>query len=281
MLSRELFGTVTLYDLFLAVVILVGAFFGTKLLVTYMRRSIKDKVSKDHLQIIVKAMYYGIMIIALLTVLPLLGVQISGLLLAGGFAGIIIGFASQNIVSNLISGIFLMIERPIKIGDAVNIDGTMGIVNDIKIMSTIVRTYEGLFVRIPNIRVFTGTLTNFVSNIVRRFSYTIGIRYRDDAELAISVIKKLIENEPMALVNPAPMVFVSELGESSVNIQVHIWAPTTDWFALRNEMLWKIKKNLEANGIQIPFPQRVLWFEKPADSDQLEPGTKTIDKTDS
>jgi small-conductance mechanosensitive channel len=269
MFSRELFGAVTLYDIILAVAILAGAFFGTKLLVVYMRRTMKDRVSKDHLEIIVKISYYSILIIALLTILPLLGVQISGILLAGGFAGIIIGFASQNVVSNLISGVFLMIERPIKIGNAVNIDGTIGIVNDIKIMSTIVRTFEGLFVRIPNIKVFTGTLTNYVSNIARRFSYTIGIRYRDDADLAISIIKRIIENEPMALVNPAPMVFVTELGESSVNIQTHIWAPTTEWFALRNELLWKIKKSLEAEGIQIPFPQRVLWFEQSDESGDL------------
>lgn len=261
MLRTVLYGTVTVFDLVLAVLILLGSLPAAKILATYLKRSLRDKVSQDHQQILVKTVYYGIFILALLTVLPLAGMKISGILVAGGFAGIVVGFASQNIVSNFISGVFLMIERPIKIGNAVNIDGTAGVVNDIKIMSTIVRTYDGLFVRIPNIKVFTGTLTNYVSNIVRRFSFTIGIRYRDDAELAIRVIRELIEGETMALVNPRPMVFVSELGENSVNIQIHIWAPTTEWFALKNELLWKFKKALEANGIQIPFPQRVVRLE--------------------
>ena len=157
-----------------------------------------------------------------------------------------------------------MIERPIKIGDAVNIDGTVGIVNDIKIMSTEVRTLDGLYVRIPNIQVFTGSLTNYVSNIVRRFGYIIGIRYRDDTDLAIKTIYDVINQEEMALVNPSPMVFVNDLTERAVELQVFIWAPTSDWFALKTQLLIKIKKALELNGIHLAYPHRVVSFEDKA-----------------
>lgn len=265
MLNTVLFGNVTLFDLFLSLAIILASWPTAQFLTNFLRRVFKDKISKDNLQIITKTAYYGVFTLALLIALPLLGVRLSGLLVAGGFAGIVIGFASQNIVSNLISGVFLIIERPIKIGDAVNIDGTVGIVNDIKIMSTEVRTLDGLYVRIPNIQVFTGSLTNYVSNIVRRFGYIIGIRYRDDTDLAIKTIHDVINQEEMALVNPSPMVFVNDLTERAVELQVFVWAPTSNWFALRTQLLNKIKKALELNGIHLAYPHRVVSFEDKAE----------------
>jgi small-conductance mechanosensitive channel len=153
-----------------------------------------------------------------------------------------------------------MVERPIKIGNAVNIDGTAGIVEDIRIMSTSLRTFDGLFMRVPNQKVFTSSITNFVANAARRFDYVVGIRYSDDAEKAIKIIKDLIEAQPMALKNPEPLVFVDNLGDNSVNIFVRIWGPTSDWFDLKKKMLWEIKKALEKEGIEVPFPQRTVWF---------------------
>jgi small-conductance mechanosensitive channel len=190
----------------------------------------------------------------------LIGLDPSGFLLAGGITGIVLGFASQNIVGNLISGIFLMIEKPIKIGDQVEISGTMGFVTDIRIISTLIRTYDGLLVRIPNQQVFTTNITNLVGYPVRRFEFTLGIRYSDDADLAIELIKDLIDNEPFALLNPEPTVFVSELGENSVKILIRIWAPMSEWFALKSTLPWAIKKTLEENGIEIQIPQRMVYL---------------------
>jgi small-conductance mechanosensitive channel len=154
-----------------------------------------------------------------------------------------------------------MIERPIKIGDQVDVNGISGYVSDIRVISTLVRTYDGLLVRIPNEQVFTTNITNLVGHPVRRFEYTVGIRYSDDADAAIRIIKDLIDNEPFALQNPAPSVFVNDLGDSSVNISVRVWAPVSEWFGLKTRLLWIIKKTLEKNGIEVPFPQRVLHFE--------------------
>ena len=196
----------------------------------------------------------------MLLALPALGIHPSHLLVAGGVVGIVIGFASQSIVGNLISGIFLMFERPIKIGDQLRVDDISGFVEDIHIVSTIVRTYNGLYVRIPNEKVFTGIITNYVANIARRFEYVVGIRYSDDADLAIKIIEDLIDEQPFALKNPSPQVFVDNLGDNSVNLHVRIWAPATEWYNLKMELLWEIKKALEENGIEIAFPQRVVWF---------------------
>ncbi|WP_445475822.1 mechanosensitive ion channel family protein [Methanococcoides methylutens] len=244
-----------------AVVVLMLSVFVGKILALYLKRSLKEKMGKSHLDIILKASYYGIVTITVVfIILPILGVAPSSLLVAGSILGLVIGFASQSIVGNLISGLFLIFERPIKLGNQVNIDGNVGIVEDISLISTIIRTFDGLYVRIPNEKVFTTTITNYVANVARRFEYVVGIRYSDDADQAIAIIKDLLEENSFALKNPAPGVFVDNLGDNSVNISVKIWAPSTDWYAIKTELLWKIKKTLEENGIEIAFPQRVVWF---------------------
>ena len=254
------YGSVTLFDLLLVVAIIVIAVFVSKWVAISLRRSLKDKVGREHLEIIRKIVSYSIIVIAITWALTILGVNLSGLMVAGGIAGLVIGFASQSIVGNLVSGLFLMIERPIKIGDQVDIDQIRGFVEDIRIISTTVRTYDGLYVRIPNQKVFTTSITNYVGNVARRFGYVVGIQYSDDADQAINIIKNLIEAYPFALKNPPPQAFVDNLGDNSVNIIVRVWAPITDWYALKMELLWKIKKALEEEGIEIAFPQRVVWF---------------------
>ncbi|RXA17416.1 mechanosensitive ion channel family protein [Methanosarcina sp. MSH10X1] len=249
---------VTLGDLLKFVLILFLSIFLTKILTIYLRRSLKDKVSKDVGETLLKILYYGILIIVSISILPLIGLNPSALLVAGGVTGIILGFASQNIVGNLVSGFFLMVERPIKIGDQVEISGISGYVTDIRIISTLIRTYDGLLVRLPNQQVFTTNITNIVGHPVRRFEYTIRIRYSDDADAAIFLIKDLIDKEPFALLNPAPSVFVNDLGDSSVNLTVRIWAPVNEWFGIKTRILWNIKKTLEEYGIEIPLPQRII-----------------------
>ena len=259
-LKKVIYGSVTILDLIVVAIVLLIAFTVAKGLSAYLRRFLKEKVNKDHLEIISRLVYYSVIVVAVIAVLPTLGIKLSGLLVAGGIAGLAIGFASQSIIGNLISGIFLIIERPIKIGNSVNIEGTAGIVEDIRIMSTTLRTFDGLFVRIPNQKVFTSSITNFVAHIARRFEYVIGIRYSDDADKAIQIIKALIADHPMTLLNPQPQVFVDNLGDNAVNIIIRIWAPVTEWYDVKTELLWKIKRTLEENGIEIAFPQQVVWF---------------------
>ncbi|ALK06056.1 MAG: mechanosensitive ion channel protein MscS [Methanosarcina sp. 795] len=251
-------GNVTLGSVLKFILILSFSILIAKVLSLYLRRSLKDRVSKDVCETIVKIFYYGTITIVFLSNLSLIGISPSALLVAGGVTGIILGFASQNIVGNLISGFFLMVERPIKIGDQVEISGISGFVTDIRIISTIIRTYDGLLVRLPNQQVFTTNITNIVGHPVRRFEYTIRIRYSDDADAAIFLIKDLIDKEPFALLNPSPSVFVSDLGDSWVNLTVRIWAPVSEWFGIKTRVLWNIKKTLEENGIEIPLPQRIV-----------------------
>jgi len=253
-------ASVTLGDLLKFLLVLSLTILVSKIITLYLRRYLKDKVSKDVSETLLKFVYYFSIIVVFIAILPLIGLDPSGLLLAGSITGIILGFASQNIIANLISGIFLLIEKPIKIGDQIKIDTISGFVTDIRIISTLIRTYDGLLIRIPNQNVFTSNITNSVSYPVKRFDINFRIRYSDDANYAILIVKDLISKEPFALLSPAPSVTVVELGESSVNLVARIWAPTTEWAPLNSNLIWAIKKALEESAIEIPFPQRVVYL---------------------
>lgn len=257
-----LYGEVRVRDFLFAITVIIIASIIAKFIAMSLRRSLADKMRRDQLELLVKVVYAIIILLAFVSTTPALGVNLTGLLVAGGIVGIAIGFASQRVVSNFLSGVFLIAERPIKIGDQIVVDNIAGFVEDMSIMSTIVRTYDGLYVRIPNERLFSSNITNPVANVARRFEYIISIRYSDDANKAIEIIRRVIENHPFALKIPQPQVFVDNFGDSGVNIVARIWAPSKVWLEVKMDLLLNIKVELEKNGIEIPFPQRVIWFGK-------------------
>jgi len=258
--DRVIYGEVTVLNISTALLIFLGALLVSKLLALNIRRSLRDRIAREHLELIVKLFSYAIIVISVILALPLIGVKLSGLMVAGGIVALAVGFASQSIIGNLVSGLFLIMERPVKIGDIVEISGITGFVEDIRIISTTLRTFDGLYVRMPNETVFTSRITNFVFYQVRRFDCAVGISYNDDAQEAIKIIRETIKNHPLVLVNPPALAFVDRLGESSVNIMVMVWVPTGEWFTVRTELLLQIKTALEGAGIEIPLPQHVLWF---------------------
>ncbi|MDH7593456.1 MAG: mechanosensitive ion channel family protein [Methanomicrobiales archaeon] len=259
-LDTILYNDVTLRDLLLVLVILLVFAFIAKVITLNLKKSLIDKMRKSELELLLKIVNYGILLLAVIVSFPMLSIDLSGLLVAGGFGALVIGFASQSVVTNLVSGLFLIIERPVKIGDQVNIGGVEGYVEDIRVLSTIMRGYDGVYVRVPNEKVFTSTILNYVADVARIFEYKIGIAYGSDAEKALNIVRGVIEAHPIALKYPAPVVFVDELGDSSVNIVARIWAPSIEWFSVRSELLLQIKQALDKGGIEIPFPQRVIWF---------------------
>ena len=272
-LDSILYKNVTVSDLIIAAGILVVCVLLSKFFSVYLRRFYHKQISRDTREITIKLVYYFSTALGFIAILPILGFNPSSLLVTGGIIGIALGFASQNIISNLIAGIFLMIERPIKIGNMVNIDGTEGVegfVEDIRILSTTIRTYQGHYVRIPNRKVFTSNITNFVANTVRRFEYDIGIKYTEDIENVKRMIKRAITNHPFALKRPNPGVFVNSLSENSIILKVRVWAPASEWYEVKTELLQKIWRALQQEGIEIPLTQRVLWFANSTPKEEIE-----------
>jgi small-conductance mechanosensitive channel len=267
-LSTVVFGTVTVFDLIVFSFIVAVSMVIANLAGMYLKKRLTDRVKKDELQKIIRIVQAMILLIGIFISLPSFKVDFGELLLIGGTAGIIIGFASQRLVTNVGSGIFLIFERPVTIGDTVKIGETAGVIEDIRVLSTTIKTYEGIYIRIPNEKVFNSEITNYVANVARRFEYKVGIRYRDDAGKAIRVINELLDAHPFVLKNPSPSVYVDELGDNAVIIMVRIWAPSREWWAVRTEMLWKIKVALENEGMSIPFPQRTVWVQDTPSSEK-------------
>ena len=213
-------------------------------------------------EIIKKGVYWGIIAIAVFSAIGNLGVDFTGLLLAGGIMGIIVGFAVQSTVANLISGLFLHLDRAIRIGDPVEVVemNVSGVVNEITPFSTRLRRFDGVFIRIPNEKIFTSQLLNFFGYMARRVEVTVGIAYKEDAAAVIQLIREMAARNPKILAEPEPNIMVWELADSSVNINVWVWVPSQEWFPVRTEIIQQLKELLDKEGIEMPFPHRTIWF---------------------
>jgi len=262
--------TLTLGKVLYFLIILIASFVIASMVSKKVKKELYGRIAGNEREMLSKIIYFIIVLVGFLVALPYLDIELSGLLIAGGFLSIIIGLAGQTVIANFFSGIILFIEQPIKIGDNIGVGETLGTVEDIRILSTIIKTYDGIYTRIPNQTLFTSNITNYVAHVARRFEYSIGIRYADDADRATEVIWKVINEHPFALKSPSPSIFVDELGDNGVILSVRIWSPSSEWWDVRTELLWKIKVALEENGIQIPFPQRTLWFPEGTGSGEQE-----------
>lgn len=219
-----------------------------------------------------KLIYYGIIIVSLLAVITSQGIDLSGLMVAGGIFGIVIGFAAQSVVSNLFSGIFLMFDRPAKTGDLIEIpqSNIYGKLVDITIFSTRIKLFDGSTMRVPNEKVFTSEIRNISGSEVRRLEVVLGIAYKEDIDHAISVIKVAVARLPYVLREPEPEVWTEQLADSSINLKVLAWIPRDEWGNVGPILLKEIKKDMDEARIEIPFPQivvhRVEKIGNPSDS---------------
>lgn len=263
--SISILGTeVSLLSIIITISIIAIGFGLARFVKVFVKRYIGTKLPPDTRNNVARISYYGIIAISLLSALGSSGVDLSGILVAGGIAGIVIGFATQSLFSNLISGIFLHIDKPMKAGDPVLLTGRLpdvaGIVIETTPLSTRFRMFDGTYVRLPNTEVFSSEIRNFSGAAARRIDIGVGIAYSEDIERAISIIKKMLDDTELVLVEPEPTVYVDSLGDSSVNINVWCWVPYSEWFPVKTQLVQQIKQAFNKNNIEIPFPQRVVHF---------------------
>lgn len=253
-----------------AVIYVVIGLVIAKIMTLYIRKTLKGKVPEYAIAFTNKIVFYMIILISVISALLVIGAEkyITGLIVAGGVLGVILGFASQQAVSNFISGIFLLVDRPMTVGDPVEVEKEAGIVTDISFLSTRIRTWDGKHVRFPNSKVFTSKIINYGKHVIRRVDLVVGVAYKEDPEKVIDIIKKVVNKHPLVLMEPPPIIFVDSLGESSVNVSVRVWTPTREYFTVRTQLASMIKKGLEEAGIEIPFPQTVIWFKTPLKIEQ-------------
>lgn len=255
-----IYGQLTVGNILLFLLLLVVTFILARVLSSVLRRSLSGKTEAKTIDLTVKSVRTIVYVLGIIVACSQLKIDLSGLLVAGGVVGVAVGFASQNTLSNLVAGILLMFERPISVGDSIVVNGTEGYVEEIGLLSTRIRTYSGLYVRIPNDTLFTSDITNMVSNVARRFDYKISIRYTDDAKRAMNAARRVIDQHPYALKNPAPSLFVDELGAHGIELKIRIWSPSGFWWDARTELLWSIFKALRKEDIDVSFDQLTVWF---------------------
>lgn len=219
-----------------------------------------DTRLSDHQTLIVRrVVYYAVMALFFVSALRELGFSLSVLLGAAGIASVAIGFASQTSASNLISGLFLLAERPFVVGDIITIGGTTGEVLSVDLLSVKLRTFDNLYVRIPNesvIKTEVKTLTRFP---IRRYDLLVGIAYKEDIARAREVLFQVAERNPLCLEEPKPLFIFQGFGDSALNMQLSVWATRENYLELRNTIHEQIKQAFDTAGIEIPFPHRSLY----------------------
>jgi len=204
---------------------------------------------------------FGIQTASAIAVLGAAGLAV-GLALQGtlsNFASgvmLLIGLALQGTLSNFASGVMLLIFRPFKIGDYVEVAGTAGSVQEIGVFSTILNTPDNVRIIVPNSGIYGDTVKNYSANETRRNDLVMGISYDDDIAVAIETIERVLASDDRILEDPAPLVAVAELADSSVNIVVRPWCARSDYWLLRCDLTRRLKEELEAAGCSIPYPQR-------------------------
>ncbi len=197
--------------------------------------------------------YFGFIILAV-TLLHNLGLQLTAVLGAAGVGAVAVGFAAQTSLSNVISGLFLLGEKPFSVGDFIEVGGTKGTVLGIDLLSVKVRTVDNLFIRIPNESLIKANLTNLTRFPIRRVDLTIGVAYRHDLRKVLAVIREVADANPHCLDEPEPFIMVQGYGESSVDITVGLWAVKTKLVQVRTSFLCDLKERFDRDGIEIPFP---------------------------
>lgn len=201
-------------------------------------------------------LFYGLLItLVVLVALGQVGVETTSFIAIIGAAGLAVGIALKDSLSNFAAGVMLLINKPFGIGDYVEAGGTSGSVNEIKLFATKLKTPDNKVVYIPNSSIVNGNITNYTAEATRRVDMEFGIGYSDDIDKAKDIILKLLSNDDRVLKDPAPQIVVGSLGESSVNIVVRPWTKKEDYWGFYFDMTENVKKKFDEEGISIPFPQ--------------------------
>lgn len=203
--------------------------------------------------------WYAIVAFAVLFVMNTFGIRTTSLVALIGAAGLAIGLALQGTLSNIAAGVMLILFRPFKIGDFVDVNGVLGTVKDISLNYTEMANLQNVQIIVPNAEVWGHTITNYSSYPQRRVEWTFGVAYGANLAKAEKVIMDTIMGDERALAEPEPFIQVNNLGDFSVDFQVRVWCSNDVAYGFQTDMYRQVKEALDANGIEIPFPTRTVF----------------------
>ncbi len=234
------------------------------LLVASLASRLTRRLTRDHFSIhsqtlFRRIVFYGLLGLFIASAMRELGFSLAVIMGAAGVLTVAIGFASQTTASNLISGLFLIGERSFQIGDTIRVGGTTGEVLSIDALSVKLRTFDNLFVRIPNETLIKSEVTTLSRFPIRRLDLQLGVAYKENIETVREVLMKVADTNTLCLDDPAPLFIFTGFGDSALEIQFSVWAKRENFLALRNGIAAEIKAAFDEARIEIPFPHRSIY----------------------
>jgi len=248
-----------MWDITRAIILIFVGFTLAKLVSSALTKLAGKKVDNHRAMLIKRGSYYLILILFLISALNELGFNLGVLLGAAGILSVAVGFASQTSASNLISGLFLVAERPFTVGDVIRVGTTTGEVLSIDLLSVKLRTFDNLFVRIPNESLIKSEVTTLTRFPIRRIDIQVGVAYKEDLKKVREILNEVADKNPLCLEEPKPLYIFLGFGESSMNIQHSIWTKRENFLELKNSIHEEIKNAFDEQGIEIPFPHRTIY----------------------
>lgn len=262
-LEVPLVGQISLFDVVLALATLVVGVLVVRVVARTLRRALRRAgipplVRRFLLRISRFLLYVAVIGLALTP----LGVNLTSLVIAFGVVGIVVGMALQDSLSNLVSGLLLLVLRPFRQGNLVEAAGVTGFVEDLGLNATILKTFDGKRVTIPSKLVWGAPITNFHAWPIRRIDLVVSLDYRDDASRALEVVQRVLDTDDRILREPAPTANVKGIQEGSVELNVFAWANQEDWGTVRTDLQLRVKEGLEEAGFTIPYPSQTIRLEE-------------------
>lgn len=244
-------------DVVVAIVIFVVGRIVAKIVSNGIRKLMHaQKVDKILETFVCNLSYWTLMIFVIIAAINQLGVQTTSLIAIMGAAGLAIGLALQGSLANFAAGVLIVLFRPYRVGDFVEAAGVSGVIVQVQILTTVLKTGDNKQVVVPNAQIMSSIITNYSANATRRVDMVIGVSYDDDLDKVRAAIKDLIEADDRILKEPECLIAVAELADSSVNFNVRPWVKTADYWGVKFDFTEAVKKRFDKEGISFPFPQQ-------------------------
>ncbi len=237
-------------------ILIIGLWLAKKARALFVKVLTDREVDVTLVKFFANILHGAVVVFVAIAAIGKLGIETTSLAAVVASAGLAIGLALQGSLSNFASGVLLILFKPFKVGDTVKAGSEMGVVVEVGLLATELKTLDNIKMILPNSTILNGPIANFSANSTRRIDMTIGVGYSDDLNKAKQILVDLIAADERILKEPEPQVMVANLGDSSVDFVVRPWVNTPDFWSVKCDLTKKIKETFDAEGIHIPFPQR-------------------------
>ena len=255
------FNAPTLEKIILAVIIMAIGLIVIYLVAFIVKKLLPQKWSKQRKMIVNRFVQYSGYVILFFIFIKKLNLtdSLTAIFGAAGVIGIIIGFASQTSIGNIISGFFLVSEKSFELGDIIRIGDKTGVVHSIDLLSIKIKTFDNLYIRVPNQTVISSEVTNITRFPIRRLDFDVSVAYKEDLAKVMSLLEKIARQNPLSLDEPEPLIVFKSFGSSGIDILLGIWFEKTNYLKVKNSVFQDIKRTFDEEGIEIPFPHVSLY----------------------